>query len=254
LGIVILVYKVDKNLENYLLKSGFYIVTIILEPKKILKYLLLIILILFSANVIGLVNTFVFYDGRVFGFAYMFNFNASNSVPSLFTFIVFLLNALLLLAIGLKSKSHSERSFIWFGLSIFLCLLAIAKTTVLLRIVGYPIYSYLSNLPKSIMLLFILIAIAVLIYFMKELVVLLKRKPRYIQKGFFIAVATFVFGAIILDKVGQAVGIRYGEDSILYALSYSFEELMEMTGITMFLYTLAQYIKQKYTYLSISIQ
>ncbi len=78
----------------------------------------------------------------------------------------------------------------------------------------------------------------------------MKRLPRTVRNLFFLAAGLFVFGALGLEMVeGQFVTIHaesgapvYYKETVPYIVLVSIEELLEMTGVVVFIYALLLYI------------
>ncbi|WP_419600273.1 hypothetical protein [Thiolapillus sp.] len=70
--------------------------------------------------------------------------------------------------------------------------------------------------------------------------------PRTIMLLFIASGAIFVSGALGFEMLGGWYADRYGEVSVAYAMLYTCEETLEMTGISLFIYSLLKYIAQRF--------
>lgn len=228
---------------------------IILSPERLFRYLLIIITVLLAANVIGIATSRIFYHGHIFGLAYIFNFNINTSIPALFEFVIIFFSSLILIAITVKSRTIGERHWIWFSLSILFVVLSLLKIVPLMRIIYFLIH-YLKHAITNTSLIIIIIVLASLLtlYIIKSIISFHLKLSSHFRKMFLLSAGIFIFGAIILDQIGNIIGVQYGKQSLIYALMYTIEELMEMLGIAVFIYSLTQYFNDKFGDLSISIK
>jgi len=73
---------------------------------------------------------------------------------------------------------------------------------------------------------------------------LLLQLPPPVRGLFSLAGATFLSGAVVMETVGGHYVTVWGHDSMKYVLCTTVEELLEMMGIVLFIYTLLRYLTQ----------
>lgn len=70
----------------------------------------------------------------------------------------------------------------------------------------------------------------------------LTRLPKKIRWLFIISGAIFILGAVGFEMLGGWQAELFGNKGLLYSFFYTCEELFEMVGIALFIYTLLTYI------------
>jgi hypothetical protein len=76
--------------------------------------------------------------------------------------------------------------------------------------------------------------------------------PKRILQLFILAGVVFVSGAVGMEMIGGMHSEVNGEDNVTYAMMYSFEEFLEMSGAVVFMYALISYIQMKFKTLQIT--
>jgi hypothetical protein len=89
---------------------------------------------------------------------------------------------------------------------------------------------------------YIIVAVLVGIAYFKFMM----RLPMSILKLFILAGVVFISGAVVMEAISGMHDEKYGGETLTYALMYSFEELLEMSGAAVFLYALISYIELKF--------
>lgn len=216
---------------------------ILIRPKKILGLLLIIILFLEIVNIIGLV--YYFNDNNIKWFFNLFNIRTEGNIPAYYSSIAILFASFLLGFISLFRKINGLSYTLWLVLSIIFFYLSIDESVQLHERVGYLIdgnfslTGYLSwgwVIPYG--LLFIIFSVVYYFKFLPQL-------PKKIFWLFIISGLIYVIGAIGVEMLGAK---NYNSDNfseILNAIYYSIEELLEMIGIALFIYSLLLYIKEE---------
>lgn len=77
--------------------------------------------------------------------------------------------------------------------------------------------------------------------------------PRKTMIMFIVSGGIFVGGAIGVEILGGIQDRLHGDNNLLYLLLAMTEEIMEMTGVALFVYTLLDYIKDCFTGASIGV-
>ena len=64
----------------------------------------------------------------------------------------------------------------------------------------------------------------------------------------------YVIGAMGLEILGGIQDVLHGSNTLVYLLLCTIEEILEMLGIAIFIYTLLSYIREQFQSFSISVK
>jgi hypothetical protein len=223
-----------------------------LTPRKIFQILLLIIIVLLMMNIVFIVYQMNFNNGVIYRILRLFDFDTEANIPTFYSAINLAISSLLLFLIAVKHRIDGSSYLYWAGLGLVFLFLAVDETASLHEILTIPFRRLLNTsgcfyyawvIPYS--LFFALFSIA----YLKFLVEL----PRRTMWLFIASGLVFVAGAIGFELLGGAQDYRYGDDNVMYYFLYSCEELFEMAGVALFIYTLLSYITHEFRFVSIRI-
>ena len=227
-------------------------IVIQLLPHKVLKAFLVIIAFLLLANVLGIVfESYLGYD-IVGNLDKAFNFDAERNVPTLYAAATLVFSSILLLFIASEHRRLGQSNILWFMLSAIFLFLAIDEmlsiherllrpTRDLLGTSGLLYYAWV--IPYSIASLIIGV-----IYFRFLCALPPKIKRLFLASGFI-----FVLGAIGFEMLCGWQAELFGKKAHLYIIFYTCEELLEMIGVAVFLYSLTLYIVSELGYSRVTI-
>jgi hypothetical protein len=176
------------------------------------------------------------------GLAGLFNVNNEVSIPTWFSQIILLGCATLLLAIGYAVKSQKRY---WKGLGWIFIYLSIDEGASIHELTASPLQALL-NIDSGplyytwVVLFGGIFAILVLIY-LKFYVSL----PSRTKALFLLSAVLFLCGAIGFEMVSGSIATQTGESGLDYSLLVAGEELLEMTGVILFIYGLLDYIEKQ---------
>lgn len=215
-----------------------------LVPELVLKYLLFLIFFLLLANILGLVATFYFNHDTVYGLVKLFRLDAEKNIPTLWSSFSLIIAFVLLILIMYIHKKNDRPYLYWFFLAIIFLFLSIDEmssiherliepTRKLINVSGLLYYAWV--VPYSIALIIFIAA------YSKFLINL----PKKIMILFIISGSVFVLGAIGFELLGGQEVELNGSKSILYNIFSTCEEFLEMLGIVIFIYTLLLYIEDE---------
>jgi hypothetical protein len=211
-----------------------------LHPRAVMKGLLLITFLLLIPNLIS-----IYYQrmpGRpVAGELVIqyFNFNIESNVPTFFSALLLLMAAALLLVIARQHRGNAQAKYWWVlgGIFIFLAvdesaqihegvtrLMYLATGTV--QLPGYFLYAWV--IP------YLLATVAGGAFFFNFLLKL----PFLIRNLFVVAGGMFVAGALGLEMLEGHFNLVYGYGNVYTTLLATLEELLEMSGVILFIYAL----------------
>ncbi len=216
---------------------------IALKPNKILIFFLTVIGLLLLANLAGIFAKFYLDFPHIKSFIRLVDFDTEMNVPTLYSsFAMFIASALLAL-VGFVHRTRKEPSFAWFGLSFIFVFLSVDESSEFHEMLVGPVRESLDTsgvfyfawvIPYGIL------AIVLGLAYLKFLINL----PRNILGLFVLSGVVFLSGALGLELVGGVIAQNLGTNSMIYAFSYTFEELLEMIGIALLIYTTTRYIEQ----------
>ena len=210
---------------------------ITLCPKEVFKKNLYLILLLLCANILGIVSTFYWEHDYVYGLVPLFNFDTEKNIPTFYSTIALILVSVLLSYIAFTCKKMKLSCIPWFGLSIIFLFLSMDEMFSIHERLLRPVRETLGVsgllyfawvIPYGIALVVLIIAYS---KFLFEL-------PRNIMTLFLVSGAIFVSGAIGLELLGGRHAELYGINNLHFSILTTFEELLEMVGIALFIYTL----------------
>ena len=210
---------------------------VILAPLHVLRWLFGVMLSLLTANVVVQVARYEFDLGSVFGLWRIFDLNQEANIPTFFSGFMLLFAALLLLAIG-RRRLLERRSFAghWIIIAMIFLFLAVDEMSMLHELAGAAVgrLSDTGDLPNGFrwtipyVLLILVGAVWSLRFYLH-----LNKIHRLL---FGLAGVLFIGGAVGMEVAAGYYLLNYGESRTLeYALIYSVEEIMEMSGIIIFI-------------------
>ena len=183
-----------------------------------------------------LVVYYVINDENIFDFVPWFDMDYEANLPTMFTALLFFLNSLLLLAIGLLSRIEPHRkSFPWFALSLIFLFLCLDESTKIHEYAGDLMEYFIDAegyfyFPWFIPYMTALVLLAVI--FLPFFLSLTKNT----KKLYIVSLLAFLSGAVFLDILGAEEAHSVGTFSIKYSVLYTMEEILEMLGLIIFLY------------------
>ncbi|WP_181885176.1 multidrug transporter [Pontibacter diazotrophicus] len=217
-----------------------------LFPMIVAKALAAVVLVLMLAYIAGMVYEKMYYpepSTLAYRLIRGFDMNWEENVPAFFSTAILLLASLLLFAVyHLKSSYKAERRK-WGILSIVFLFMAVDESL--------QIHEYVSEVVRPMLVsdlsgllywawvvpygVLVLAAVAFFLPFVWSLP--LKTRTLFITSG-----AMFVAGALGLELFEGYFYVRYGYDHIYNLVLYCMEEVLEMSGVVLFIYALLDYM------------
>lgn len=218
------------------------------RKSKILRNLFIVIALLIIGNLFSiylLFNSAGMEDKVTRLLVKLLNVNLEANLPTYFSALVLLGDAILLAFIGFACKAVGDKFWHWIGLSaifVFISLDEMIQIHEQLRAPMEALFSTSGVLYFAWFIPYIIVTIIVGIAYFKFMM----RLPKKILKLFILAGFVFVFGAVGMEMLGGMHAESHGEETLTYALMYSFEEFLEMSGAAIFFYALISYIEMKF--------
>jgi hypothetical protein len=218
----------------------------LLQPKSLARILIVIVLFLFTANLVCIYAAFILEDPFTFG--WRFYFDRGLNFPSLFS--------LLLLIIGIFSsaanistakenvqlKSANAGTF-WITLTVSLSLIVIDKIFFLHNLLRMKMLRK-ANFDSSSLLYFSWITPYIVIFLFLGLVLIksFPALPRVVRKQLLKSGAVYIFGGVVLEFLGYYYRITAGKNSeFAVNMIRSVEELFQMIGLIFCIYSMRFY-------------
>jgi hypothetical protein len=194
----------------------------------------------------NLISIYLFlYLHRGYRLAWMFFFDKEGNVPHYWSFFLMILAVMMIAGISsLKIEAQKKMRQFWRALCFLFIFLTINHFFGLhnkfrvFSIQLFESYSPREPLHYSWVIPYALIIGITCFVLLKDFF----RLPVRIQLLFFLSAAFFLMGAIVLDITGSQYSYRNnGGVSLLYFIIATGEELLEITGMNLFIYTLCIY-------------
>lgn len=230
-------------------------INIIIQPKKILKYLLTLQALLLLMHL----STWYLDRYKIIklkNIVTLFNLNNESNIPTTFTVLLLGFSALLLLIIAIHSKIIKDRfTFQWYLLSLGFLYIAIDEGSIIHELS----MKYLSNTfgagPAGIftfswvLLLVILVPILIVVFFS-----FLRNLPKASMKRFGLAGIIYILGSVGFEMIGGVVIHYFKSSSQLFFWAYTIEETLEILGIILFIYALLMHLMENVGEFIISLE
>jgi hypothetical protein len=212
-----------------------------LESKKVFVSLLFIIFFLLSANIVGIISTYYLDHPHIFGLVPMFDFNKEKNIPTFYSALTIVCCSILLSMIAASKRNKGCERLYWYGLAIIFLFLSIDEISSIHERLIVPVRESLNTsgvlhyawvIPYGIFLcLFVLVFLRFLI-----------KLPRKTMVLFIVSGTVYVSGTVGFELLAGLLLDKVGKHNIIYSTLYTCEELLEMLGIAIFIYTLISYI------------
>ncbi|WP_017020163.1 hypothetical protein [Aliivibrio fischeri] len=224
-----------------------------LNSKKLFMFFISIIVFLVIANGFAIISEHFLSYSHMETIIRLFNVDREMNIPTLYSSCAMIFASLLLGLIAYVHLQKNEKYLAWAGLSGIFLFLALDEMTELHEMLVGPVRSSLNTtgilyfawvIPYAVLLV-----IFALIYFK-----FLFRLPSTTRNRLILAGVIYVSGALVMELIGGKIAEQHGTDALVYAISYSIEETLEMLGIAVLIYTATTYISEQFPKLSIQIK
>ena len=226
---------------------------IILSPRKIVISLGSIVLFLTFASIAVQLGKYVF-DYRE-DWTRIFNMDRELNIPTCYSFLTLGLCGILLQIIANEKQAHQDAfSRYWKNLSIIFFVLALDEILSIHEILIIRDISRELNLPGFLRPVWVIPATILVICVGLKYLKFLAYLPKPTRFHFTLAGIVYIGGALGMEMVGGAYEAVANRASLTYGLMATFEEMLEMLGIIIFIYGLLFYLKQLGQKVQIQIQ
>lgn len=224
-------------------------VTVGLSPRAVLLTLIVVIGVLITASTLA-GSALYFLDLGESGFllVQLFWVDSESNLPTLYSCISLLVSAFLLGFIAIRMSQREPYRARWVLMSAIFVYLALDEgariherseepVRALLQLAHVPTSDFLEKGPVWVAVGILAVAVFVIWYtpFMIHL-------PARIRNLMILAGGLFLTGALGFEIVSHLHAVVHGKETVTYALLATTEELLEMLGIAVLIYTLLLYI------------
>lgn len=223
-----------------------------ITPKIALRSLLALVAVLLLANFIAIIAK-LYFPGLAFSIMGYFDFDRERNVPTFFSAIILLLSAVLLYMIVIIHRKSGKPILPWLILCLIFAFFALDEIASLHEILGRKVRAQLNTTGVFYFGWVIPYGIAIIIFCVLYIKFLLSLSKR-IRILFILSGAIYVIGAMGMEMPGGWYSHNYGEHNLVYSLIYTLEELLEMVGISVFIYTLLTYMASEFGSVELKIK
>ena len=175
----------------------------------------------------------------------LFNVNLEANLPTYFSALVLLADAILLALIAYRKKALGENFWHWIGLSTMFVFISLDEMIQIHEQFRAPMEA-LFNTSGILYFAWFIPYVAMVIILGIAYFKFMMRLPKKILQLFILAAVVFISGAVVMEAISGMHAEVHGEETLTYALMYTFEEFLEMSGATIFLFALLKYISSQF--------
>jgi hypothetical protein len=224
-----------------------------INSNKVLVALVFIAIVLIILSLSGQFYKYLLFDGKDRYIIDKLSLDNEYNIPTWYSSILLLIcSALTGLLFLLKIKEVDSSKFYWIGLSVIFFLLASDEMLVLHEQIISPLRNLL-NTGGFLYMAWIIPAVLLGIFFLVAYYKFLFSLPRQTLIYFIVSGIIYVSGALGLEAISGKIITELGENTLEYSLVTQFEEILEISGVLLFIYALLQYYGLYYSEFSIQI-
>jgi hypothetical protein len=225
-----------------------------ISPKKIIRVLILIVCVMVVVSFVGQLYKFFMFDGKERYIVNLFSLDKEFNFPTWYQAISELICVLLTAVIFMAAKESNDKfKFHWLGLSFIFLLIATDEMLVLHEQIISPLRRFLGT-GGFLYMAWIIPALILGVIFVVAYYKFLRSLPSETRKRFIVAGLIFGFGAVGMEAVGGRIATLIGQDNFTYSMITHVEEILEMAGILLFIYSLLLHIQNHYPALTFSVK
>jgi hypothetical protein len=212
-------------------------------PRIIARYLMIGVIFFTIVGVVIQIGKYVFnYQDEWLN---LFNVDRELNFPTWYSALMIAFCAVLLKIIATGKKQQGDRyTKDWQLLSLIFCWLAIDEIVSIHEILIIPEVSQALHLPWFLHSAWVIPGMIFVAWFARRYSKFVRHLPAKSRLHFIFAACIYVGGALIMEMIGSYFAESLSQQNIIYALTTSVEECLEMTGIVMLIYSLIYYLGQ----------
>ena len=183
----------------------------------------------------------------------LFSVSSEGKIPTWYSACTLVFCSLLLAIIAADNyQKRRSYSLHWSGLALLFALLSLDEATSLHEMTTLPLQSFL-NTSGPLLFAWVIPALVFVIAFgllyLRFLIFLAPQTRRlFLLSGF-----VYVFGALGMEMIGSAYVSSHGRD-LTYGILATMEEILEMSGIALFIFSLIDYLEEQTATVSFRLQ
>jgi hypothetical protein len=224
---------------------------ILLDPGAIAGILALVAVFLILASSAALLTDYLTGHSSVIvrKFVKLFYVDLELNVPTFFSTVLLLFASVLLATISfLDRKLMASRTMYWTTLSVGFLLMAFDEAVAVHERLIEPMRSVLGEGGLGVLYYAWVVPASLLVLFLASFFVrFLLSLPAKTRRHFFIAGILYIGAAIGLEFAEGSHAEIYGMDNFIYFALATTEELLEMAGLTIFIWALLKYMADSFT-------
>ncbi len=233
--------------DNNLIKMASKDLTLF-DLQKFFKYLIILFIIV---SAFGFLVIFVsqlesanyYLNAAITNYVRLFDLNKEANIPTWYSSLILFLSSCLLFFISYYKGNKDSNQKYWKVLAIIFLYLSVDESSSIHETLNNPVRSLL-HLSGIFYWSWIVPAAFVLVilffYFFRFLLSL----PKHTRNLFLLSATIFVIGAMGLEMIGGLLYSNQMDNSLASKTENFFEEVMEMAGVLIFIYSLLKYIKK----------
>ncbi|NES94417.1 MAG: hypothetical protein F6K32_04175 [Desertifilum sp. SIO1I2] len=224
-----------------------------LIPEKVIRFFIFTIVGLGCAHLGGQFTKYILGYGSLKGLIPLFDLDREANIPSLYSGLALLLCGVVLSMIAIVKKQQRDRYCRhWQGLAIIFAYLGVDEMAEIHELTGKPLRD-LFNATGIFYFTWVILGFALVAAF-----ILVYRKftfalPPQTRKRFILAACLYLAGALGTELIGGYIAYTSEKQSLLYAMFVAVEEVLEMSGIAIFLYALLTYLRSQVSNITIHL-
>jgi hypothetical protein len=212
---------------------------LVLSPERTAICLFTAVLVLAAISVTGHGLQYVYGTDRFTEFVRIFNISGERSIPAWFSSIMLFCCALLLLANAENERRQDRTRYLkhWWVLAAIFLYISLDEGVEIHEVFNLPVQARF-GLGGMLTNPWVFPVAGLLTVFLFAYVGFLKYLPRRTRSLFVASGALYVGGALGIEVVSTFVGFHHAESIKLRGALATLEELLEMSGTVLFIYTL----------------
>ena len=209
------------------------------NPRAVVNWLSIVIVFMVLAHLLA--HFLEVFTGNTYGF-FLFDLDRERNIAAFFGAVLLLSSSVLLALITIGFRQRKQPYFYWAGLSAIFLFLSLDEAAAIHENLISPVRNALNTsgflyfawvIPYAILFLILVGVYARFVW----------RLPSKTRLLFILGGGIFVSGAIGFELISGYFVDLWGIDSTPYALVTMVEELLEMCGVTIFIFALLDYIR-----------
>ena len=215
-----------------------------ISPKRVALFLACVITFLVLASLGVSFSTYVLGRGNLLGLVELFNVDKEGNVPTWYGSISLLICSVLLATIAqAQPKEATTNSKDWNLLAAIFLFLSIDEFASIHELLIFPVRTALGTQGFLYYAWVIPYGILVMLLGLK-LVKFFTQLPAKTRRSFFLAAFIYLSGTLGMEMITGQYATLYGQRNLPYALLTTIEELLEMSGVLVFIYALLVYLRR----------